>query len=89
MFAEWWINADSSLLPISTVYSRFYFYRLFKRIGLYGKFGSNDNNSVTHYFRHLQGLDVQNSFNDWALTASALGHKNEKSTIYYGQKKRE
>lgn len=86
---EWfWLNADSSLLPLKNVFSRFYFYRLFKRIGLYGTFGNNSNQSVTHYFRHLQGLDVQNSFEDWELTASALGHKNVKSTLYYGQKKR-
>lgn len=87
-YERFWLNADSSLLPLKTVYSRFYFYRLFKRIGLYGTFGNNKNKSVTHYFRHLQGLDVQNSFEDWELTASALGHKNVKSTLYYGQKKR-
>lgn len=87
VYSSFWLNSDSSILPISSVFSRYYFYRLFKRLGLYSHFGNNVNNSVTHYFRHLRGLDVQNSFADWELTASALGHKSTKSTVYYAQDK--
>lgn len=87
LFKEFWLKNCSQLLPLRTVYSRFYFYRLFKRLGLYAYFGTNSNASVTHYFRHLKGLDIQESFNDWALTQSVLGHKNVNSTHYYGQKK--
>lgn len=86
MFREFWISQGSSLLPLSSVYSRFYFYRLFRKYGLYSTFGVNEKASVTHYFRHLKGLEVQTAFNDWELTASSLGHKSQKSTVFYGQK---
>lgn len=89
LYESFWLGADSSLLPLNSIYSRFYFYRLFKRLGIYGHFGNNCNNSVTHYFRHLRGLDVQNTYEDWELTAQSLGHKSTKSTIYYGKEKRE
>jgi len=87
LFKEFWLSGAAGLLPLSSVYSRFYFYRLFRKYGLYATFGTNNHSSVTHYFRHLKGLDIQESFNDWELTASVLGHKNINSTLYYGKKK--
>lgn len=86
MFKEFWISESRPLLPLSSVYSRYYFYRLFRKYGLYSTFGVNQKASVTHYFRHLRGLEVQSAFEDWELTASSLGHKSTKSTVYYGQK---
>lgn len=88
LYSSFWLDSDATILPLNAVYSRFYFYRLFKRVGLYGHFGNNCNNSVTHYFRHLRGLDVQDTFNDWDLTANALGHKSSKSTLYYGKRQK-
>lgn len=87
LFREFWMDGGGGLLPLSGVYTRFYFYRLFRKFGLYATFGNNQHSSVTHYFRHLKGLDIQESFNDWQLTSSVLGHKNINSTQYYGKKK--
>lgn len=86
MFKDFWISESQPLLPLSSVYSRYYFYRLFRKYGLYSTFGVNQKASVTHYFRHLRGLEVQSAFEDWELTASSLGHKSIKSTVFYGQK---
>ena len=87
IFKEFWLSGGNGLLPLSSVFSRYYFYRLFRKYGLYATFGNNQHRSVTHYFRHLKGLDIQESFEDWNLTASVLGHKNINSTQYYGKKK--
>jgi len=69
-------------------YSRFYFYRLYKKLGIYYKFAGNDKNSVTHFFRHsilnaqkLEGMETEDS-------QRFIGHKSIKSTKIYRNGKR-
>lgn len=64
-------------------YSRFYFYRLYKKLGLYFKFPGYENNSVTHFFRHAlllqqkaDGISTENS-------KKFIGHKSINSTKIY------
>jgi len=68
-------------------YSRFYFYRLYKKLGIYYKFAGNDKNSVTHFFRHsilnaqkIEGMEIEDS-------QKFIGHKSIRSTRIYRNEK--
>lgn len=52
LFRESWYGKTGMDLPLSRIYNRFYFYRLYKKLGFYAKFKGNENYSVTHFFRH-------------------------------------
>lgn len=70
--------------------SRFYFYRLYKKYGIYDSFNGGVNNSVTHFFRHYLAQVAEDGGVDVADIGGFLGHKNKKSTGYYaGKKKRD
>ncbi len=86
--AEFWLNEANQLLPLERVFSRFYFYRLYKKYGLYGHFGNNKKASVTHYFRHIKGAEINQEWQDLELVKNALGHKSVRSAAYYGKKER-
>lgn len=58
-YQAFWNAAKIGLLPLKNVYSRNYYYRLFKKQGWNKKFGDNDNFSVTHYFRHRLVQDLR------------------------------
>jgi integrase len=63
--------------------SRFYYYRLFIKLGLSMRFEGNKNHSVTHLGRHMRGLNLKGQnicIND---KESILGHKNIKNMQYY------
>lgn len=51
-FGQYWYHILRQSLPLSQIYSRFYYYRLFRKLGYYAQYGNNENFSVTHYFRH-------------------------------------
>lgn len=83
MNLRFWMSSGSGLLPIKDTFSRFYFYRLFKRIGLYEKFEGHTNNSVTHSFRQklLRGLKKDGV--DSSLLSDFIGHVSKKTIKYY------
>ena len=88
MFAQFWQSLPDFMLPLGSVYSRFYFYRWFKRIGIYDVFGNNKRFSVTHMFRHHLALSLKNEFDDTALTQRVLGHRSIKSTLHYEKERK-
>ena len=81
-----WKNADPGTLPISNTFSRFYFYRLFKRLGLYERFKGHFNNSVTHYFRQKLLRSLKNDGVESSLLSSFIGHVSKKTIKYYEEK---
>lgn len=87
-YMDFWLNATSLFLPICRLYSRFWFYRKFKELGLYSKYGSNINNSVTHSLRHEKVLELKSNLNDTKLSQSFIGHKSINSTVHYERKKK-
>jgi integrase len=87
-FASFWQNEAKAILPIGKVYSRFWFYRQYKNLGLYAIFGNSKVKSVTHLFRHLNILSLKESFNETDLTRKFIGHKSIKSTMHYERKKK-
>ena len=83
-----WRNNFTGLLPLKIYYSRYYFYRLFKKIGIYAKYGNNVYNSLTHYFRHEIVISMRNSGVDDRAISDFLGHKSMDSLKYYTNEKK-
>jgi integrase len=69
-------------------FSRFYYYRLFKRLGLNSIFGTNTKSSVTHLFRHEKVLELKHSGVSSGTIQRYIGHKSNKSTLRYEQEKK-
>ena len=88
MMKEWLYIASSGSCDLS-LFNRFYVYRLLKKMGLYGRYGNNANNSVTHNSRHVKGLEMKNSGVAIEVIQHEMGHKSIKSTGYYVTDKRE
>jgi len=86
-FASFWQSEAKPILPLGSVYSRFWFYRHYKALGLYATFGSSKVKSVTHLFRHLNILSLKENFNETELTRQFIGHKSINSTLHYERKK--
>ena len=86
-FASFWQSEAKPILPIGNVYSRFWFYRQYKALGLYATFGNSKVKSVTHLFRHLSILSLKDNFNETNLTRQFIGHKSINSTLHYERKK--
>ena len=87
-FSSFWKNEAKAILPLSNIYSRFWFYRQYKNLGLYAIFGNSKVKSVTHLFRHLNILSLKESFNETGLTKHFIGHKSINSTLHYERKKK-
>lgn len=64
--------------------SRFYVYRQLKDMGIYKKFGSNKNKSVTHYFRHIYVENLKSVDKNNDASSREIGHKSRKNISYYG-----
>ena len=87
-FSSFWRDEASAILPLSNIYSRFWFYRQYKSLGLYAIFGNSKVKSVTHLFRHLNILSLKDNFNETNLTRQFIGHKSINSTLHYEKKKK-
>lgn len=83
LFPSFWVLSGKSILPLKDTYSRFYFYRLFKKLGYYHRYQGNQNFSVTHFFRHQLANDLKASGYSVSDVQAFLGHKSEKSTLHY------
>lgn len=86
-YLQFWQHSGSHLLPLFKTYSRFYFYRKYKELGLSMRYEGRSNSSVTHLFRHEVVQDLQRSFNETTTTQKFIGHKNIKNTQRYESKK--
>lgn len=69
-------------------FSRYYFYRYYKKVGLYSEFSGNTNKSVTHLFRHNIALSLKEDMISKQDVKRFLGHRNIKSTGSYYDKER-
>lgn len=78
---------SGSNFHLGACFSRWWFYRYFKKRGIYIKFKSGQNASVTHVGRVLYAKKIQGFTKDKELTKRSLGHKNIKNTEIYINKK--
>lgn len=88
VYRQFWFDFAKVEGHTDFVFSDKYFYRLFKKLGIYGKFGTNGNNSVTHYARHIRALSVSRNGIDTANITRALGHNSSRTASYYAKKER-
>jgi len=83
LYTNFWIHAGAGTLPIGEIFSRWYFYRLYKKLGYYKKYPGNENNSVTHFFRHELVRNLKASGFDEENISKFLAHRSLKSLAYY------
>ena len=85
-YYEFWFKSGYGSLPLGEIYSRFYYYRLFKRMGIGQKFNLNSNTSVTHYFRHNLIIELKRQGVPEHMLSSYIGHVSKKTLKYYVNK---
>lgn len=88
-FSDMLKNIRHSGRGFITGHSRYFYYRLYVKRGLYGLFGDNSKKSVTHCFRHYAALRLKENGVSKDVIQQFLGHKNIKSTgNYYDKEER-
>lgn len=65
------------------VYSRWFVYRTYIKLGINYGINYGSLNAVTHQFRYMKARDTMETSQDLALTQRTMGHKNVKSTKHY------
>ena len=80
---EYLINNYLYSLPLANIYSRFYVYRLFKKLGIYQRFNINSHFSVTHYFRHNLVKHLKDNGYDNKTITNFMGWNSEKTILFY------
>ncbi len=86
---SFWLSMRNITQKIGDVYSRFYFYREFKKRGIRLEFNGYKNAAVTHAPRHLLIKELSILDKDLTLVQSTLGHKSIKSTQHYDKKSKQ
>lgn len=82
-FMVYWINFKKHKLVISKSFNRFYFYRLYKKKGVYDSLFSKSNKSVTHIMRYNYIIQLIKTGENIEQIQQLIGHKSINSTIYY------
>lgn len=85
-FREFWQKVRMSKLTFSKGYNRWYFYRLYKKFGVYEILGNNKKMSVTHVLRYNYILSLLNSGMNTIEIQEVIGHKQLESTLHYVNK---
>ena len=83
IYKQFWISRRAAPHAIDETFSRFFFYREFKKIGISITNLNGNKNAVTHAFRHLLVTNAMSIDNDLATVAHHIGHKNSKNTKHY------
>lgn len=69
--------------PLSYYYSRFFMYRLYKKLGISLIKDGHKNKAVTHAGRHMLAELTATYSPDFGGVADVLGHKSDSSALYY------
>jgi len=83
LYMDFWQGKDGVPLPLVSVYSRFYFYRLFKKLGIVYTFEKGGKKAVTHACRFLLAHGAKEFGESGTLTKAALNHKSINSSLHY------
>lgn len=82
----WHEIRDKKLYPVSEL-NRFWFYKLYKKLGITKTNGTGRNNSVTHAPRKMLAQQLYTQEGNYEAARVALGHKDVRSTKYYTDEK--
>lgn len=89
IYKSYWMRQKGRATALFIDYSRFWFYRQFKRYGIVLSHGAGFNDSVTHAFRHilLKAASAENI--ETETLQKYIGHKSIKSTKTYTNDKKQ
>jgi integrase len=87
-FRLFWLAKKKSFGDIFENRSRFYFYRLFKKQGLFIKPLNSERYAVCHSFRHNLLRSITDSETTVNQSGSFVGQKRINSTLHYVEKKK-
>ncbi|HSH51375.1 MAG TPA: tyrosine-type recombinase/integrase [Bacteroidales bacterium] len=85
-FVDYWRYFRNNRLTIPSYCNRYYFYRLYKKKGIYLTMRGNKKSSVTHFVRYLYIAKMLNENIDIDIIKKVVGHKSINSTISYVSK---
>lgn len=85
---SYWQKVKTYNLQDHTINGRFYYYRLFKKLGFSTMAPGNKKKSVTHSFRHNFITEIMKETENIEIAKELIGHKNSNSTKYYDDEQR-
>jgi len=85
-YEAYFINCKNKNIHPFTIYDRFFYYRLFKKMGIFISFCNYAKRAVTHACRHQFIAEMQQSGSDILDAQKYIGHKSVKSTEHYVKK---
>lgn len=85
-FSEWLFKHRVSFVSLLQHRNRWFYYRLFKRLGIYKTMTGNKNASVTHLFRYQFIHEMQEATGNIDSTQNIVGHRLVKNTKRYEKK---
>lgn len=83
---KFWLMFKGRQEAIGDVFSRYFFYREFKKRGWEIRHGDGGPGSVTHAMRHMHIRKLSAKLNNTEEVRKLIGHKNIKSTEHYVRK---
>lgn len=86
---DFWLKMRGGSWQLGSVYSRFFFYHRFRRLGVQLSRVGYQKKAVTHAMRHLVVRNVSDTDIDDAAISTYIGHKSEKNLKYYKREKEE
>jgi site-specific recombinase XerD len=83
LYKNFWLCKKKDMQQIGSIYSRFYFYREFKKLNINFNLSFGQKTAITHYFRKLSANEIYKHESDIKEVQSFLGHNNVNSSKYY------
>lgn len=87
-YTSYFIDCKSNNINPFEMYNRFFVYREFRKIGLIMQFDNCERSAVTHSLRFASIGNIQNEILTEEEKSRYVGHKSEKTTKHYEEKKR-
>ena len=87
-YTNYWKKVKEYNCQDHTTNGRFYYYRLFRKLGFISHSAGNKKNSVTHSFRHNFVTEIMKETDNIEVAKELIGHKNLNSTKYYDDEQR-
>lgn len=83
VYRNYWLTTKHNRTIFPSSYNRWYFYRLYRKKGIYHMFQNNGNQSVTHLARYSYIISLLKDGRNIPEIQQLIGHKSINSTIHY------
>lgn len=85
-YRDVWLRLKSQNASIPSYLNRYYFYRIYKKKGIYATLQANKKASVTHIIRYIYINRLINNNASIDQIQQLIGHKTIKSTLHYANR---